>query len=126
MVLSCSLTIILHIRIAIMINIYNFADNTVGGKMNFLMRPSHTAHVDERPVNEIPKGAQHSTKPSTTLEGLIAEESFSDYGMDEVGSENGSVSGLSSRRDSAVQDNLSDVTEEEGWITIPYGTPSLF
>ena len=94
--------------------------------MNFLMRPSHTAHVDERPVHEISKGAQHSTKPSSTLEGLIAEESFSNYGVDEVGGENGSVAGLSPKRDSLVQENLSDVTEEEGWITIPYSIPSLF
>ncbi|CBI29239.3 unnamed protein product, partial [Vitis vinifera] len=92
--------------------------------MNFLMRPSHTAHVDKRPVHEISKGAQHVTEPASTLEGLIAEESFSNNYMDEVkdevGGENGSFAGLSSKRDSPVQDNISDVTEEEGWISIPY------
>ncbi|RVX02046.1 hypothetical protein CK203_025445 [Vitis vinifera] len=69
--------------------------------MNFLMRPSHTAHVDKRPVHEISKGAQHVTEPASTLEGLIAEESFSNNYMDEVkdevGGENGSFAGLSSK-----------------------------
>lgn len=98
--------------------------------MNFLMRPSHTAHADEPPVHEISKGTQHVTKPTATLEGLIAEDSFPNYFVDEihgeVGGENGSVAGLSSKSDSPDLVNLSDVTEEEGWITIPQSIPLPF
>lgn len=91
--------------------------------MNFLMRPLHPAHVDRPPVHEISKGPQRVPKPATTLEGLIDEDLspgfFVDPANDEVKGENGSAAGLASKSDSCGLENLSDVTEEEGWIIIP-------
>ncbi|KAF5746680.1 hypothetical protein HS088_TW06G00852 [Tripterygium wilfordii] len=96
--------------------------------MNFLMRSGHQAPVEQVPsVKEPLVDRQYVSRPSTTLEGLIAEYPFPQYSIPEerngethgVGGENGSSAGSSSKNDSVAVDNHSDVLEEDGWITIP-------
>lgn len=102
--------------------------------MNFLLRPAQTAAAAaaEQPSvsSEYQTDANYVSRNVTTLEGLIAEDSFSENsmmgedhgegGVDGIGAENGSVMGLSSKGDSSIVENHIDVAEDEGWITIPY------
>ncbi|THG03092.1 hypothetical protein TEA_000890 [Camellia sinensis var. sinensis] len=102
--------------------------------MNFLLRPAQTAAAAaaEQPSvsSEYQTDANYVSRNVTTLEGLIAEDSFSENSMmgedhgeggaDGIGAENGSVMGSSSKGDSSIVENYIDVAEDEGWITIPY------
>lgn len=96
--------------------------------MNFLLRPTQHIVVEPTPVPETPAEIPYVTKPSATLEGLIAEDPFPQYSRvddsDGVPGENGGT-GPSAKSDTSMMESHSDVSEEEGWITIPYSTPSL-
>ncbi|KAJ7953751.1 Heat-inducible transcription repressor [Quillaja saponaria] len=96
--------------------------------MNFLMRS--TTHVASEPpsVNESLADTSYTSKSGPTLEGLIAEDPYPQYSTvedcegetDGTGGENGSRAGINSKNDSSVVAKHLDVSEEEGWITIPY------
>ncbi|PQQ08672.1 uncharacterized protein Pyn_14559 [Prunus yedoensis var. nudiflora] len=79
--------------------------------MNFLMRSSHVQRVSaEQPsVPEPPADVHPTPKSATTLEGLIAEDSYPQYSTidDHVG-------------ESEYRAKHYDVSDEEGWIAIPY------
>ncbi|XP_021908464.1 uncharacterized protein LOC110822625 isoform X1 [Carica papaya] len=91
--------------------------------MNFLLRPTQHIVVEPTPVPETPAEIPYVTKPSATLEGLIAEDPFPQYSRvddsDGVPGENGGT-GPSAKSDTSMMESHSDVSEEEGWITIPY------
>ena len=87
--------------------------------MNFLLRPTTHQVIKEQVSAPVP--VHESPSPAVTLEGLIAEDSFPQSEVRDmgIGGENGSVA--ATKNDSSlVLENHSDVSEEEGWITIPY------
>ncbi|KAJ4968697.1 hypothetical protein NE237_015398 [Protea cynaroides] len=95
--------------------------------MNFLLRTAQPSVPDQPAVQEIPTLPHPLPKTATTLEGLIAEDSDppppSNEDGDESGGFSGESNGLSSRSTKnrfPIVENHSDVTEDEGWITIPY------
>ncbi|MQL71630.1 hypothetical protein Taro_003955 [Colocasia esculenta] len=96
-----------------------------GGIMNFLLR-SATSVVQDAPAfsEDHPKGMQSISGPVKTLEGLIAEDPFPSSGDD--GDKDHDRSVLSTLTvDPTAENNPSigshsDVSEDEGWITIPY------
>lgn len=98
--------------------------------MNFLLRPSQSSVVDQPNVN-VSDAAPCQTSKSTTLEGLIAEDPFpQNYSADDSATESdgtrvdyGSIPGT--RSDAPPVEKHSDVSEEEGWITIPRGKSEL-
>lgn len=102
--------------------------------MNFLLRSAQSAAADQPSVHDFSTDTHHMSKPSATLEGLIAEDPYPQYSaaedgdgeVDEVGGENGSIAGPSTKNDAPIVENHSDVNEEEGWITIPYSTSPPF
>ncbi|KAJ6313300.1 hypothetical protein OIU77_014749 [Salix suchowensis] len=88
--------------------------------MNFLLRP--TTHQVIKEHVSAPVSAHESPAPAVTLEGLIAEDSFPQSEVRDmgIGGENGSDA--ATKTDSLlVLENHSDVSEEEGWIVIPFG-----
>ncbi|KAJ6721803.1 hypothetical protein OIU85_024852 [Salix viminalis] len=88
--------------------------------MNFLLRP--TTHQVIKEQVSAPVSAHESPAPAVTLEGLIAEDSFPQSEVRDmgIGGENGSDA--ATKTDSLlVLENHSDVSEEEGWIVIPFG-----
>ncbi|XP_002520139.2 uncharacterized protein LOC8287018 isoform X1 [Ricinus communis] len=107
--------------------------------MNFLQRYTTTHHnaVTEHvpPVYEPPIDTRYaSSKPSATLEGLIAEDPFQQsptateahdddaaHGSTVAGENGRAGGGASAKNESIDVENHSDVSEEEGWITIPHG-----
>ncbi|BBG94198.1 hypothetical protein Prudu_002423, partial [Prunus dulcis] len=93
--------------------------------MNFLMRSSHVQRVSaEQPsVPEPPADAHPTPKSATTLEGLIAEDSYPQYSTidDHVGeSEYRGENAIGANNESSVIAKHYDVSDEEGWIAIPY------
>ncbi|KAK3022919.1 hypothetical protein RJ639_046463 [Escallonia herrerae] len=101
----------------------------VGGTMNFLMLRSNQTAAPEQQAgvgfgNDVSKSA-------ATLEGLIAQEPFPesssadnhDRESDGFRSENRSAGGSSVMDNSPSVENHIDVSEDEGWIAIPYSTP---
>ncbi|XP_042514546.1 uncharacterized protein LOC122089128 [Macadamia integrifolia] len=91
--------------------------------MNFLLRPSQPSVPDQPAVQE------HSlSKPATTLEGLIAEDPYSpspsnangDAESDGISGASGGLSSPITKHQFPIVENHSDVTEDEGWIIIPY------
>ncbi|VVA27727.1 PREDICTED: ZEAMMB73_Zm00001d001834 [Prunus dulcis] len=103
----------------------DFADTYFGGTMNFLMRSSHVQRVSaEQPsVPEPPADAHPTPKSATTLEGLIAEDSYPQYSTidDHVGeSEYRGENAIGANNESSVIAKHYDVSDEEGWIAIPY------
>ncbi|KAK3223114.1 hypothetical protein Dsin_010139 [Dipteronia sinensis] len=98
--------------------------------MNFLLRSTHHVVAEQVHVLEPPPAeASPLPIPTATFEGLIAEESFPRYSSgdddrdqesDGVGGENGGIGGHNAKNDSFVLENHTDVSDEEGWITIPY------
>ncbi|XP_027097313.1 uncharacterized protein [Coffea arabica] len=98
--------------------------------MNFLgLRSNQTAASSEQSyAQEIQGDAHQRVKLATTLEGLIAEDPFpenmvaeSRNGDSEVyGTENGSFDHTSAKSNSHVEGTHVDVSEDEGWIAIPY------
>lgn len=95
--------------------------------MNFL-RPAQNAAADQPSIHESAADMHYKPKPGATLEGLIAEDSYTQYSTVEdhygesvgVESENGNVGGPCVKDESPTVVEHSDVSEEEGWITIPY------
>lgn len=100
--------------------------------MNFLLRPAQSAAAEEPSAHESPADLNYKTKPAATLEGLIAEDPYPQYstvvdrngGSVGVEGEFGSVGGQSAESESSSVVKHSDVSEEEGCITIPCGMPS--
>lgn len=98
--------------------------------MNFLMRS--TQHVQRVPaeqptVYEPPPDTHPPPKPAaattTTLEGLIAEDTYPHYSAiaDHVGENESEVEhDVGAKTDSFVIAKHQDVSDEEGWIAIPY------
>lgn len=94
--------------------------------MNFLLRSTQPAPPELPTVNENNTEANTLSKPVTSLEGLVADDPFPRY---EASEDNGEVNGVessdaiitgpSSTADIPIVDKHSDVSEEEGWITIP-------
>lgn len=100
-----------------------------GSKMNFLgLRSNQTAASSEQqPAQEIQVEASPASKLATSLDGLIAEDPFHETmstGTQNGNSENGSFDGSSMNVNSHIDGNHLDVTEDEGWIAIPYGIRS--
>lgn len=100
--------------------------------MSFLLRTAYPVASDLRSVPEAKhqKDMQPTQEQATTLEGLIAENPFPNSPMEEEndkddgdkgGDGGGETQGLENQ---AAFGNLTDVTEDEGWITIPYSTSS--
>lgn len=98
--------------------------------MNFLLRSAssatHRPPVSEPPATP-PQPQPETTKPGSTLEGLIAEEPFPQYpsveDLDRVadGSRDDDGNGVSNSKTGGYgMERFSDVSEEEGWIAIPY------
>ncbi|KAK4358142.1 hypothetical protein RND71_023752 [Anisodus tanguticus] len=93
--------------------------------MNFLMlRSNQTAASDHSPAREVQSEPNHASKPSTTLEGLIAEEPFTesekrDSEGDEYGNVDDDLADANEKTNSQFVANHIDVKEDEGWITIP-------
>ncbi|KAK4715644.1 hypothetical protein R3W88_013982 [Solanum pinnatisectum] len=91
--------------------------------MNFLMlRSNQTAASEHSPAREVQSVPTHATKPSTTLEGLIAEEPYTesekrDGESDEFEDED--LADINEKNNSQFAANHIDVKEDEGWITIP-------
>lgn len=95
--------------------------------MNLFTRSSpHVTRVPvEQPaVYEPPPEAQLPPKPAgPTLEGLIAEDTYPQYSAiaDRVGeNEPGVEHGGGAKNDSSSIAKHHDVSDEEGWIAIPY------
>lgn len=95
--------------------------------MNFLMRS--TQHVQRVPaeqpsVYEPPPDTHPPQKPATTtLEGLVADDPYPQYSAiaDHVGENESEVEhDVDAKTDSSVIAKHQDVSEEEGWIAIPY------
>ncbi|KAK4784689.1 hypothetical protein SAY86_019057 [Trapa natans] len=95
--------------------------------MNFLLRSTQPAAAPELPtVYENNPESSPLSKPVTSLEGLVFDDPFPRYQASE---DNGEVDGVrsphtittgpSSTTDVPILDRHSDVSKEEGWITIP-------
>lgn len=97
--------------------------------MNFLLRSTHTVPQERPSIQETPPpAAYYAPKPAVTLEGLISEDPFPQYSVvdddndeedDASAGENGSIAGHREKSGRAGVVKHSDVSEEEGWITIP-------
>ncbi|KAF8051892.1 hypothetical protein N665_1657s0012, partial [Sinapis alba] len=99
--------------------------------MNFLLRSASSA-THRPPVSEPPptppQPPPETTKPGSTLEGLIAEEPFPQYpSVEDHHLVDGSRDGDDGNGESNAantggfgMERFSDVSEEEGWISIPY------
>ncbi|GAV68587.1 hypothetical protein CFOL_v3_12090 [Cephalotus follicularis] len=96
--------------------------------MNFLIRSTHQLVEDPVSFQEHLPDEQSVQKPSSTLEGLIAVDPFPrcstaedrDAGTNGIGHENGGASGPNAKNDSPIVEDHVDVSEEEGWIAVPY------
>ncbi|KAL0538922.1 hypothetical protein IC582_023092 [Cucumis melo] len=108
---------------------------SVDATMNFLLRSTHTVPQERPSIQETPPpAAYYAPKPAVTLEGLISEDPFPQYSVvdddndeeaDASGGENGSIAGHREKSGRFGVVKHSDVSEEEGWITIPCkGLPS--
>ncbi|XP_048318479.2 uncharacterized protein LOC107428854 [Ziziphus jujuba] len=96
--------------------------------MNFLLRSTHHVAAEQPSLQEAPAETPQTSKPAVTLEGLIAEDPYPQFSTveerdeetDGIVAENGSIAGAEAKNESSVVAKHSDVSEEEGWITIPY------
>ena len=101
--------------------------------MNFLLRSASSA-THRPPVSEPPPATPppEATKPESTLEGLISEEPFPQYpSVDEDhlgdGSRDDHGNGEANANTGGFgMERFSDVSEYEGWISIPYSMTSHF
>lgn len=97
--------------------------------MNFLIRTAQPVVPEVSTVvePEHQKAVRPIPKPAATLEGLIAEETFSNHSIgndaltdsEQVGFVGSSAPGSSSKNQFPVG-NHTDVSDDDGWITIPY------
>lgn len=108
-----------------------FAD-IFGGTMNFLMRSTAHVSVDRSNIPSITESQTDMYNRSSSvsiLESFASEDPYTWYSkIDEtagetsgVGGETGSTTGRTSKKELFKH---SDVSEEEGWITIPYSMSS--
>lgn len=95
--------------------------------MNFLYRTSQPAAPELSRISEQDAHGDALQKPTTTLEGLIADDPHQpSAARSEDGDANngsGDISSDTSSLDSkspVPQWRHTDVAEDEGWITIPY------
>ncbi|XWS64308.1 hypothetical protein CRYUN_Cryun06bG0175200 [Craigia yunnanensis] len=100
--------------------VFDFAEADLVETMNFLLLRSNQQGTPEPPP--VPEEVAESGR---TLEGLIAEDLFTEYPTAENydGETNGFVgenSGVVSDKNASVSENHTDVSEEVGWIIIPY------
>lgn len=102
---------------------FDFAEADFGGTMNFLLLRSNQHVTSEPPpVPEEVAESTYSSKSASTLEGFIAEDPFPDY--PNVENLDGETNGLLGEN-ASVPENYTDVSEEDGWITIPYSKFTL-
>lgn len=105
---------------------------TLSGTMNYILRATQIQPVaPELPsVDEVEpqETLQPMSKPVTTLEGLIAEDPYPNHPInDNIEKETEGIGDASAvAADSGLKNHISignhsDVTEDEGWITIPCG-----
>lgn len=94
--------------------------------MNFLLWSTQPAPSGLPPVNENNAGPNPLLRPMSTLESLITDDPFPSYEssedkreIDSLGSSDGLSMGQSLTADVLFMDKHSDVSEEEGCITIP-------
>ncbi|CAD5173353.1 unnamed protein product [Musa acuminata subsp. malaccensis] len=97
--------------------------------MNFLIRTAQPVVPEVSTVvePEHQKAVRPIPKPAATLEGLIAEETFSNHSIgndaltdsEQVGFVGSSAPGSTSKNQFPVG-NHTDVSDDDGWITIPY------
>ncbi|KAG1358690.1 hypothetical protein COCNU_08G001360 [Cocos nucifera] len=90
--------------------------------MNFLLRTAHPVASDLHSVPEAEhqKDVQLTQKQATTLEGLIAEDPFLNSPTEEDDDKGGDGGGETQDSENQLAcGKLTDVTEDEGWITIP-------
>lgn len=96
--------------------------------MNFLLRPTQPVapELPSFPEAGLPKDI--TRRPTTTLEGLIAEDPLPGTAAGEDGDNNGDVGvgtvGSTPKDQFHVGNHHTDVTDDEGWITIPYSLSS--
>jgi len=100
--------------------------------MNFLYRTTQPAAPELPRISEQDQHRDALQKPTTTLEGLIADDSYqpSSTHSEDGAANNGSrdISGDPSSLDSKSLVPLgthADVAEDEGWITIPCSSVPL-
>ncbi|WCJ32496.1 hypothetical protein M5689_013916 [Euphorbia peplus] len=98
--------------------------------MNFLQRyTSNISFKEPAPAHETPVETRKAPKVSGPLEGLVAEDPFPQSPMgedrraevEELVDENGTSRVANASSDDLVPENHLDVSEKEGWITIPQG-----
>ncbi|KAE8682986.1 protein TWIN LOV 1-like isoform X1 [Hibiscus syriacus] len=95
--------------------------------MNFLLPRSNQQATPEPPppVSEEVSESISVSNSVTSLDGLIAEDQFPEYPTVENHDSQtdryvGENAGVGSDKKSSVPENHIDVSEEDGWITIPY------
>ncbi|OIV93922.1 hypothetical protein TanjilG_05625 [Lupinus angustifolius] len=96
--------------------------------MNFLMRSTSTAHTFSERTSSLPSSSSSSlssvppipeprrTTSGSSLETVMSEEAYGQYSTIGQFAGNGAING----HGAPVLSNHLDVSEEEGWITIPY------
>ncbi|OMO90287.1 hypothetical protein CCACVL1_07423 [Corchorus capsularis] len=96
--------------------------------MNFLLLRSNSSQQGTPepppPVQEEVVESTYVSKSATTLEGLIAEDPFPEYPTvenhgGEINGFEGENAGVASDKDASFPQSHTDVSEEDGWITIP-------
>ena len=101
--------------------------------MNFLMRSTTNVYSERTPIQEPPRAdAPQGITSGSSLETLMSDDPYAQYStieefdgeIDGVEGENGSVTGHGSKNDAPIVAKHVDVSEEEGWITIPYSMSS--
>lgn len=97
-----------------------------------MLRSSNHAAVEKSPVHDSSTETAKTSKSGSSLESLIAEDPFpqnspetNERGSDKDEEDGYDIDGLSSTSDVPIIGNHLDVSEEEGWITIPSSTTSL-
>ncbi|CAL9072908.1 unnamed protein product, partial [Musa acuminata var. zebrina] len=107
----------------------SYLAGTLDIAMNFLIRTAQPVVPEVSTVvePEHQKAVRPIPKPAATLEGLIAEETFSNHSIgndaltdsEQVGFVGSSAPGSTSKNQFPVG-NHTDVSDDDGWITIPY------
>lgn len=109
-----------------------FAD-TYCVTMNFLMRSATSISAERSSIPKPPANTHQKTLSASTLETIVSEDSFKQTSITEefnretdgVECENGTLNSLNSLDDLPSVAKHSDVSDEEGWITIPYSMSTL-
>ncbi|KAK8522944.1 hypothetical protein V6N12_056636 [Hibiscus sabdariffa] len=95
--------------------------------MNFLLSRSNQQATPEPPPPVLEEVAESTSVSNsmTSLEGLIADDQFTEYPIvenhdAETNGYLGENAGVGSDKKPSVPENQIDVSEEDGWITLPY------